>query len=43
MMDFLTAHGHDVEVGVTPTRKEHGKLSVAMSTPVAQSDSASVF
>jgi predicted XRE-type DNA-binding protein len=26
LMDFLTALGHDVEVRVTPTRKEHGKL-----------------
>jgi predicted XRE-type DNA-binding protein len=27
LMDFLTALGHDVEVRVTPTRKEHGQLS----------------
>ena len=25
LMDFLTALGHDVEVRVTPTRKEHGQ------------------
>ena len=30
-MDFLTALGHDVEVRVTPTRKEHGQLSVVVA------------
>jgi predicted XRE-type DNA-binding protein len=31
LMDFLTALGHDVEVRVTPTRKEHGRLSVIVA------------
>ena len=31
LMDFLTALGHDVEVRVTPTRKEHGQLSVVVA------------
>jgi predicted XRE-type DNA-binding protein len=26
LMDFLTALGHDIEIAVTPTRKEHGKM-----------------
>ena len=30
-VDFLTALGHDVEVRVTPTRKEHGPLSVVVA------------
>jgi hypothetical protein len=30
-MDFLAALGHDVEVRVTPTRKEHGRLSVVVA------------
>jgi len=28
LMDFLTALGQDVEITVTPTRKEHGEVSV---------------
>ncbi len=32
LMDFLTALGHDVEVRVTPTRKEHGQLSVVVAS-----------
>ena len=31
LMDFLTALGHDVEVRVTPTQKEHGQLSVVVA------------
>ena len=31
LMDFLTALGHDVEVRVTPARKEHGQLSVVVA------------
>ena len=31
LMDFLTALGHDVEVRVKPTRKEHGQLSVIVA------------
>ena len=31
LMDFLTALGHDVEVRVTPTRREHGQLSVVVA------------
>jgi predicted XRE-type DNA-binding protein len=31
LMDFLTALGHDVELRVTPTRKEHGRLSVVVA------------
>jgi len=31
LMDFLTALGHDVEVRVTRTRKEHGQLSVVVA------------
>jgi predicted XRE-type DNA-binding protein len=31
LMDLLTALGHDVEVRVTPTRKEHGQLSVVVA------------
>jgi len=31
LMDFLTALGHDAEVRVTPTRKEHGQLSVVVA------------
>jgi hypothetical protein len=30
-MDFLTALGHDVEVRVTPTREEHGRLYVIVA------------
>jgi predicted XRE-type DNA-binding protein len=28
LMQFLTALGHDVEIRVKPTRKEHGQVSV---------------
>jgi predicted XRE-type DNA-binding protein len=28
LMEFLTALGHDVEVAVRPSRKEHGEMSV---------------
>ena len=31
LMDFLTALGHDVEVRVTPTRRDHGQLSVVVA------------
>jgi predicted XRE-type DNA-binding protein len=31
LMEFLTALGHDVEVRVTPTRKEHGRLAVVVA------------
>ena len=31
LMDFLTALGHDVEVRVTPARKDHGQLSVVVA------------
>ena len=30
LMEFLTALGQDVEVGVKPSRKEHGKMSVTL-------------
>ncbi len=30
LMDFLAALGHDIEIAVTPTRKEHGELSVTL-------------
>ena len=30
LMDFLTALGHDIEIAVTPSRKEHGKVSVSI-------------
>ena len=29
LMEFLTALGHDVEIKVRPTRKEHGAVSVS--------------
>jgi predicted XRE-type DNA-binding protein len=31
LIDFLTALGHDVGIRVTPTRKEHGHLSVVVA------------
>lgn len=31
LMDFLTALGHDVEITVKPTRREHGDLSLVLS------------
>jgi predicted XRE-type DNA-binding protein len=30
LMEFLTALGHDVEVSVTRSRKEHGEMSVTL-------------
>ena len=30
LMEFLTALGHDVEVTVRPTRKDHGDMSVTL-------------
>jgi predicted XRE-type DNA-binding protein len=30
LMEFLTALGHDVEVAVRPSRKEHGDMSVTL-------------
>ena len=30
LMGFLTALGHDVEITVRPTRKEHGEMSVVL-------------
>src|SRR5690349_5397383 len=30
LMDFLTALGHDIEIAVTPSRREHGKVSVSI-------------
>jgi predicted XRE-type DNA-binding protein len=30
LMEFLTALGQDVEVAVTPSRKEHGEMSVTL-------------
>jgi predicted XRE-type DNA-binding protein len=30
LMDFLRALGHDIEIAVTPTRKEHGDISVTL-------------
>jgi predicted XRE-type DNA-binding protein len=32
LMTFLTALGHDVEVTVRPTRKEHGEMSVILAS-----------
>jgi hypothetical protein len=31
LIDFLTALGQDVEITVTPTRKEHGALSIVFA------------
>ncbi|MFN0167950.1 MAG: helix-turn-helix domain-containing protein [Bryobacteraceae bacterium] len=30
LIDFLTALGHDVEITVKPTRREHGDLSIVL-------------
>ena len=30
LMEFLTALGQDVEIGVRPSRKEHGEMSVTL-------------
>lgn len=31
LMSFLTALGHDVEITVRPTRKQHGEMSVVLA------------
>ena len=31
LMTFLTAFGHDIEITVRPTRKEHGEMSVVIA------------
>jgi predicted XRE-type DNA-binding protein len=31
LMDFLTALGHDIEIAVLPSRKEHGTMSVSVA------------
>ena len=31
LMTFLTALGHDIEITVKPTRKEHGEMSVVIA------------
>jgi predicted XRE-type DNA-binding protein len=31
LMSFLTALGHDIEITVKPTRKEHGDVSVVIA------------
>ena len=31
LMDFLIALGHDVEITVRPTRKEHGQVSIVLA------------
>ena len=31
LMDFLVALGHDVEITVRPTRKEHGQVSIVLA------------
>ncbi len=31
LMDFLTDLGHDVEIRVKPTRKDHGQVSVVVA------------
>jgi predicted XRE-type DNA-binding protein len=30
LMAFLTNLGHDIEIAVTPSRKEHGKMSISI-------------
>src|ERR1700738_3072467 len=30
LMDFLAALGHDIEIAVSPSRKEHGEMSVTL-------------
>ena len=30
LMDFLTALGHDIEISVAPSHREHGKMSVSI-------------
>jgi predicted XRE-type DNA-binding protein len=30
LMDFLTALGHDIEIAITPSRREHGNMSVSL-------------
>ena len=34
LMDFLTALGHDIQIAVTPSRKEHGKMFVSVAETV---------
>jgi predicted XRE-type DNA-binding protein len=31
LMSFLTALGHDIEITVRPTRKQHGEMSVIVA------------
>jgi len=31
LIEFLTALGHDVEITVTPTRKQHGEMSIVVA------------
>lgn len=31
LMDFLTVLGHDIEIAVTPSRSEHGKVFVSVA------------
>lgn len=31
LMSFLTALGHDIEITVRPTRKQHGAMSVVVA------------
>ena len=31
LIDFLTALGHDVQITVRPTRKDHGQMSVVLA------------
>ena|ERR1700730_7808442 len=31
LMDFLTALGHDIEIAVTRSHREHGKMSVSVA------------
>jgi predicted XRE-type DNA-binding protein len=34
LMDFLTALGHDIEIAVTQSHKEHGTVSVSVAESV---------
>jgi len=34
LMDFLTALGHDIEIAVTPSKKEYGKMFVSVAESV---------
>ena len=31
LMDFLTTLGHDIDIAVTPSRNEHGKMSISVA------------